>query len=155
MESFDFENPERFYKEYDFDDIEPFTLIIWHPTGLFKLIHNEQNTLLHELDMHQTHIWSSTTLYTKEVRTKREKWFENWLSHKPRLSPENMTRFHLSAGDGDQENDLVMSRWGILKTVSLTQISHISNSTHILYHDFVHATEDKMHLPHDESPGSF
>ncbi|MGB0178131.1 MAG: hypothetical protein ACPF9D_13265, partial [Owenweeksia sp.] len=147
LESFEFSDPRHFHNEYDFDGIEPFTLIIHHPKGLFKLVHNENETFLDELNGAEMHIWSSTTLYTEEVRNKREMWFAKWLESKPVLEPESITRFHLSAGDGDHENDLIMSRWGILKTVSLTQIAHGLKATDMVYKDFVHNSEDKVHLP--------
>ncbi|HBF20331.1 MAG TPA: hypothetical protein DDW81_09535, partial [Cryomorphaceae bacterium] len=146
LDSFNFRDPIDFQQEYDFRNIEPFTLIIKHKSGLFKVIHNEEETLLEKQDPHQPHIWSSTTLYTEEVRHKREVWFANWLKKKPELSPENITRFHLSAGDGDHENDLVMSRWGILKTVSLTQISGFTENTEMTYLNFVSDSRDQVQI---------
>ncbi len=147
LESFGYQNPLHFKDQYNFQDIEPFTLILHHPEGLFKLIHNENSTSLETLDDRKTHIWSSTTLYTREVREKRKKWFDSWLKKDPELSPENITRFHMSAGDGDQENDLIMSRWGILKTVSLTQVASSEGGVQMTYKDFVHNSEDRVHLP--------
>ena len=146
LESFDYDTPESFYHNYDFNNIEPFTLVIRTAEKLFCIIHNEHNTELIKPEVDRINIWSSTKLYTPEVRRKREIWFQNWLDKKPELSPEKIRNFHMSAGEGDSENDLIMSRWGILKTVSLTQITS-TNSYHLLhYNDFISQNEDVLHL---------
>ncbi len=137
IESFDFPTPDTFYQQYNFEGIEPFTLLIYSGSQLVQIIHNEDDTHLKMLDTASQYIWSSTTLYTKEVRDKRKKWFINWLSRKPLINPENTRNFHTSTGDGDTENDLIMSRWGILKTVSLTQVAVKENQAALYYNDMV------------------
>ncbi len=144
LESFEFGSVSEFHEEYDFSDIEPFTLLIKSNQEFCKITHDVDKTSLEFLDPATTHIWSSTTLYTKEVREKRKKWFEQWLSKKPDLNPDNIRAFHNSAGDGDTENDLVMSRWGILKTLSITQISIENHTASLVYQDFVQSSGDKV-----------
>jgi uncharacterized protein with NRDE domain len=146
LDNFKFPDQESFYKEYNLQDIEPFTLIVKDQHGLWKIVHNESDTLLHQLDENTTGIWSSTTLYTSEVRDKRERWFHSWLEQKPNLSPENIRHFHQSAGEGDSENDLIMSRWGILETVSITQIHAEPASASLLYQDLVRKSSDQVQL---------
>lgn len=146
LESFDFKNPNEFYKEYNFENIEPFTLLIRSGDGLFQITHDEDETSLKQHDPQQTNIWSSTTLYTKEVRQKREKWFEEWLAQKPELNPVNIQTFHNSAGEGDSENDLIMSRWGILQTLSITQIATTKSSALLTYRDFIQQSLDQQKL---------
>lgn len=144
LESFEYDTVHDFYKEYNFTGIEPFTLLIRSPKEFCKITHDEDETVIELLNPNVTHIWSSTTLYTKEVREKRKKWFEAWLAKKPALNPDNIRAFHNSAGDGDTENDLVMSRWGILKTLSITQVSIESESASLVYQDFVQRSGDKL-----------
>ncbi len=144
LESFDYKTVDEFYSSYNFKDIEPFTLLIKSRDEFCKITHDEDETRLAQLNPDTTHIWSSTTLYTKEVREKRRKWFEAWLSKNPELNPDNIRAFHYSAGDGDSENDLVMSRWGILKTLSITQISVRENEADLVYQDFVQSSEEKI-----------
>ena len=146
LESFEFDSPYDFYKEYDFSDIETFTLIVKSSESLSAIIHDEDSTVFREIDPTKPGIWSSTTLYTKEVRDKREKWFQNWLNTGPNFEADNVKRFHQSAGEGDSENDLIMSRWGILKTVSITQIANIEEQSQMRYWDFVGQAEDAIQL---------
>lgn len=146
LESFEYTNPINFKEEYDFNEIEPFTLLIRSADKLHKLVHNVDSTFIEELPVDNFGIWSSTTLYTKEVRDKRRAWFNKWLDSKPKFEKEIVRRFHLSAGDGDSENDLVMSRWGILKTVSLTQIGFANGITSLHYEDFVAQNTDELSL---------
>lgn len=146
LESFDFAHPKDFYSQYNFEDIEPFTLLIKHREGLFQITHDEDTTHLQEHDPSKTNIWSSTTLYTPEVRKKREQWFANWLAKSPELSPINIQTFHNSAGDGDSENDLIMSRWGILQTLSITQIASSQQTAELTYHDFMQNSIDQLQL---------
>ena len=144
LESFEFDSVSDFHNNYDFNGIEPFTLLVKSSDEFCKITHDEDETQLEILDPDTTHIWSSTTLYTKEVRDKRKLWFETWLAKKPNLNPDNIRAFHNSAGDGDTENDLVMSRWGILKTLSITQISVESHIANLVYQDFVQSSGDKL-----------
>ena len=146
LESFEYPDPNEFMDQYDFHDIEPFTLLIKHANGLFQITHDEDSTELLQHDTSKTNIWSSTTLYTPEVRQKRERWFSSWISKSPELSPTNVQAFHQSAGDGDSENDLVMSRWGILQTLSITQIASTTNSALLTYRDFIQNSLDKLQV---------
>ena len=146
LESFEFDDIEKFNQNYDFSDIEPFTLLIRTQTDLYCVVHNEANNQLTIVDPTQSHIWSSTTLYTKEVRSKREQWFNHWLQKDPEINEENIQGFHLNAGDGDGENDLIMSRRGILQTLSLTQISVAEQHATMLYHDIVNDRSDQINI---------
>jgi uncharacterized protein with NRDE domain len=146
LESFEYKSVTQFYDRYNFDDIEPFTLIIRSSSGLYKITHDVDETKLDELNSKETNIWSSTTLYTEEVRNKRQKWFESWLAQKPEFTPDNIRAFHNSAGDGDSENDLIMSRWGMLKTLSITQISVGQSKARLIYQDFMQTSGDIINV---------
>lgn len=146
LESFEFEALESFYEEYSFKGIEPFTLLIRSEKEFGKIVHNLNATHLEMLDPDKNQIWSSTTLYTKEVRDKRKGWFKDWLSKDPRLTPENVQRFHSNAGEGDTENDLVMSRWGFLRTLSITQITQGKSEAQLVYRDFIQESTDRLTL---------
>ena len=144
LESFEAETVEDFYLNYNFTDIEPFTLILKGENEFCALIHDEDSTHLKHFNPSEKLIWSSTTLYSSEVRQKRELWFENWISGDPGFTPENISKFHRSAGEGKEESDLIMSRWGILKTVSITQIIETQDSKKINYWDFIGNAQDSI-----------
>lgn len=154
LESFEYGSPKEFYDNYDFSDIETFTLIIKSGDSLSAIVQDEDGTAFKELNPKRPGIWSSTTLYTKSVRDKREQWFANWLKADPDFAPDAIKSFHQSAGEGDGENDLVMSRWGILKTVSISQIANFSKDSKMRYWDFVGEAEDQIELKvRNESEG--
>lgn len=146
LESFEASSIQEFYEGYNFKDIEPFTLILKGKGEFCSIIHDEDTTQIKHFDPSKKHIWSSTKLYSKEVRRKREIWFENWIQTKPKFNSQNVFDFHRSAGEGNQENDLVMSRWGILKTVSITQIVALSTFEKINYWDFVGKAQDSINF---------
>lgn len=143
---FEFPSAEAFAANYDFHQLEPFTLIIAEENKLYKLVHDADRTYMQELDASQRHIWSSTRLYTKEVRVKREHWFSTWLQNRQDFSAPAIRHFHLTGGEGDTANDFRMSRWGILKTVSLTQVVKTIEQTELYYQNFEAAHPDQKVL---------
>ncbi len=139
---FEYDSVQQFHEEYNLENIEPFTLVIRDKKGLWRITHNENETTLDEEDADSPNIWASTTLYTRKVRDKRKEWFTSWLRSTTAITPENIREFHRTAGDGDSENDLVMSRWGTLKTLSITQIAVTSKRAELVYEDFVQKSRD-------------
>lgn len=146
LDIFKYESVEAFYRIYSFNGLEPFTLVVRNTEGFWKITHDEEETTIEDLDHTEPHIWSSTTLYTKEVKAKRRKWFENWLANKPNLSPTGIRDFHKSAGEGGNENDLVMSRWGLLKTLSIAQISVSEEAAKLVYENFIAGSTDEQSI---------
>lgn len=146
LESFEAHSAEDFYANYNFENIEPFTLILKGNNEFCAIVHDEDSTQIKKFNSQEKHIWSSTKLYSSEVRRKREVWFENWLATNPEIVPQTISNFHRSAGEGSKENDLIMSRWGLLKTVSITQIVETLNTEQINYWDFVGEAQDSINF---------
>jgi len=126
VESFAFEHPQSFLEGYDFEDIEPFTLVKVVLASEKKQVHEirwDGHKLHHaEVSAKTPHIWSSVTLYDEQMRCKRQQWFDAWLAEKPDFSVESIRRFHLHGGEGDPTVDFRMTRSGGLQTISLTCI---------------------------------
>jgi uncharacterized protein with NRDE domain len=78
MDFFKFEETERFIKEYNFSNIEPFSLVIINGDSLDEFKWDGQKTHLINHDFRKPKIWSSVTLYTSQVIKLREKWFNEW-----------------------------------------------------------------------------
>jgi len=123
-------------KNFDFKDIEPFTII---------LVTWESNLKLHELvwDGNQSHfiekplkpiIWSSSLLYSEEIKRKRQIWFSEFLENQQIITTENLLNFHKTTGEGNNEIDLIMDR-GFVKTKSITQFSSESGVGIMRYED--------------------
>jgi hypothetical protein len=125
LDFYNFLNVNQFFNEYQFEGIEPFTLIIIESNN--SLIINEIRWTGTEkqyavYNNRKAHIWSSVTLYPHEIIQERETWFKDFMvqnDHNP--SQENVLRFHHFGGKGDERNDIKMNRDNALKTISITQ----------------------------------
>ena len=87
LDFYNYCEPEDFLNQYDFTDIEPFTLIMAYSCSdtetvlLYELKWDELKATLIKHDSSLPLIWSSTTLYTPEVILARKNWFKQ-MSHK-------------------------------------------------------------------------
>ena len=110
-------------ENYDFQDIEPFTVIIidWNNgLHLYELVWDEKQYHFMEKPL-APQIWSSSPLYSKELKEKRERWFEEFIANSPKQTDLQILDFHKAAGDGNKFSDLIMDR-GFVKTKSITQV---------------------------------
>ncbi|GAA4270737.1 NRDE family protein [Aquimarina gracilis] len=113
---------ENAIESYDCKGIEPFTIVAvnWKSNlRLFEFVWDGFQKHFKVLDK-KTHIWSSSTLYTKEMKSLRKNWFDTFES-KNVITSDSLLGFHKNAGIGDKDVDLQIDR-GFLKTISITQI---------------------------------
>lgn len=149
LDFFEQANAESFFQTYDFDGIEPFTMVIWQRGQLWELRWDEVKAHFTSLSPDAPHFWSSATLYPPTVQARRLSWFENWLATKPRFTRESIVSFHKTGGDGDIENDLVMNRQNIVQTVSITNVIYSpSTGFDMSYNDLLrtHTTQEVLPL---------
>lgn len=121
------------FKEYDLQDIEPFTMIIvdWHNGLIFyELLWNGDNRKITKLSLKE-HIWSSSPLYSEDMKQSRKKWFEQ-LKKTEGFSAKTLLDFHHNAGEGNKESDLIIDR-GFLKTQSISQVHNTSKELRFFY----------------------
>lgn len=116
------ERPVRYFHQIDLLQIEPFTLVILDNNNLYECRWDGNEKHYQQLKKHRPYIWSSVTLYNKEIIKKRQQWFANFLNNKPNPTQKDILEFHQFTGDGDSNNDLVMEREGIFSTVSITSM---------------------------------
>jgi uncharacterized protein with NRDE domain len=134
------------YGKVDLTGIEPFTIIIWSNNNLYECRWDGAQKHISKQDAALSHIWSSVTLYDEAVISKRNSWFHNWLKKQPAPSIDDIIQFHLSAGDGDANNDLRMNRDGKLLTVSVTAIEINEDKSIIKYLDLQDNTDVTQEL---------
>ncbi len=127
---------DAFSTEYDFCGIEPFTLLILEAGRVVELRWNGKRLFTHEKDPDRPHIWSSVTLYTRDVIEKREGWFRDWVRQNPIPSVADVRHFHQHAGDGDPQNSLRMNRQNTLLTLSLSSLVQHDDEAEFIYEDF-------------------
>lgn len=125
------------WKAIDLENIEPFTLVLFEKQKLYQLRWNEIGKSTTELDATQSHIWSSSTLYSKEIREKRAHWFYNFLDTKPKVNEEELFNFHRYTEAENTEHGLVINRNDLLKTLSITQTVIEKNKVAIHYTDLI------------------
>lgn len=121
------ENIDKAIKEINLIDIEPFTLVVVDWNGALKLIEFVwDGEVKHIKNLPQEkHIWSSSTLFTDEMKKMRENWFLDWQKHNP-IDKESILKFHHQAGIGDSNVDVVLKRKNV-GTVSITSVSKNGN----------------------------
>ena len=131
------ESPLEAWKTIDLNNIEPFTLVLFENQNLYQLRWNESEKSILELDTNQSHIWSSSTLYSKEIRGKRANWFSTFLDTQPEVNEEELFNFHRYTEEDNSEHGLVINRNDVLKTLSITQTVLEQNKITIQYSDLI------------------
>lgn len=132
-----FHSPIELWDTIDLENIEPFTLVLYQNQNLYQLRWNgtEKEKLI--LDISKNYIWSSTTLYPKEIREQRSKWFYNFLETKTEITETEMFNFHRYTEEKNTENGLVINRNDFLKTLSITQTVIDKNKVKMTYSDLI------------------
>lgn len=121
----------------DLFQIEPFTLVVFEYPNLHQLRWDGNHKSSVELDINQAYIWSSSTLYSAEVRDLRGLWFADFLAQNTEVTPADLLRFHHTTQENDTANGLVMQRSANLKTISITQLVVAANSAQLQHFDLV------------------
>lgn len=121
----------------DLTDIEPFTIVYFENNNLIQLQWNEIEKTNQVFDNEKPHIWSSSTLYSKEIRLQRENWFLNFMASKSNPSPEEILHFHQFTESENKEFGLQINRDNVLKTISITQCEVVNNSIKMNYLDLL------------------
>lgn len=125
------------WKGIGLQDIEPFTLVILEKQKLYQLRWDAMAKSTVELDAGQNHIWSSSTLYPKEIREGRSQWFFAFLAANPQAAAKEMLHFHRYTEEANKENGLVINRNNSLKTLSITQTIIEQDKIEIHYSDLI------------------
>ena len=120
------EDAEASIKNFNFEGIEPFTIILvdWkNDLRLFELVWDGDTPHFSEKPL-APYIWSSSLLYSEEMKQKRISWFSEFIFKNLSPSEAELLQFHKTAGEGNTETDFVMDR-GFIKTKSITQFSKL------------------------------
>lgn len=131
-------DPLAAWESYDFDGIEPFTLILYHREALYQLRWDAlcAEQLLVPIDEPQ--IWSSSPLYEADVRLWRQQEFHSCIGSRPLET--DIYDFHMRQ-DREEHRSIRINRGG-LKTLSVTQAIIQNGTVGIQYHDL---RDDRRH----------
>ena len=122
-EFFSYDNAETFIAQFDFDGIEPFTMIIVDQGVLYELKWDSTKLHIKKPERTQMHLWASSTLYDDELQHKRQQWFKEWKDKTMCMNQGCILSFHKNGGEGNPQSDVVMNYKDIVKTTSITSVT--------------------------------
>ncbi|PQJ71772.1 NRDE family protein [Polaribacter butkevichii] len=131
-----------YINNFDFTEIEPFTLILvdWkHQLETYELVWDGELKHFNKLPQ-KPKIWSSSTLYTEEVKEMRRQWFADWLLENKEFHQAKIVAFHQNEDLGNVEIAPKMKR-EFVETVSVTSVEKRSLEVKMDYLDFVNASK--------------
>ncbi len=126
-----------FIRDFNFNAIEPFTLILvdWNITlRTYELVWDGNQKHFRQL-LQEPQIWSSSTLYTEEMKQDRQDWFKNWLSKNKEYQQKDILAFHLQENLGTPQTSIKMKR-SFVETVSITSVKKAVSEVKMEYLDF-------------------
>lgn len=127
-----------FIDDFDFTDIEPFTLILvdWNAKlKTYELVWDGATKYFNKLAQ-EPKIWSSSTLYTGEMKQQRKEWFATWLLENKEYQQEKIIEFHQNENLVNKEISPKMKR-AFVETVSTTSIKKENHNVKVTYFDFL------------------
>lgn len=116
LDYFYFPDTLAFCRQYTFEGMEPFTLVIWDNGHLYDIRWDANTLHLNKRIPKQPHLWSSATLYDATMQQQRQTWFAEWLE-----TDKNLLDFHCRGCGKDPWYDIRMKRPEV-ETVSVTQV---------------------------------
>lgn len=140
LESFDGDDIEAFWSALDLSQVESFTLVAMDNDAdrtLYEMIWDEKQKYLTTKNPQDHHIWSSATLYSREVRADRKGWFEHWQAHRGFHSREDILDFHKHPHSPDSAANLIMKRDNGVRTLSISQIAVLDQKPVFDHHDLL------------------
>lgn len=123
------------WQTIDLKDIEPFTIVLFENNKLIQLQWDEIEKSKELINENEFHIWSSSTLYSKEIRAQRKNWFDNFLKSTCSPKANEILNFHQFTESENKEFGLQINRNNQLKTVSITQCLVTNSKIEMTYLD--------------------
>ena len=139
LDFFGWENADDFFRKYDLEGIEPFTLLTFQSGQVAEMRWDGHARHLKNLPPNAAHFWCSATLYPPEMQLRREQVFRDWLFLLKNIAPtqQRLLHLHRTGSVGDPENDFVMNRSGRVRTVSITQLVVKNDQAVLQYHNLL------------------
>nr|WP_320120122.1 NRDE family protein [uncultured Marinifilum sp.] len=128
-----------FILNYNFDRIEPFTIIIVRldlELKLEELRWDGSNFSYRNLNPQKPEIWSSCVLFDDEQQKLRQTKFSNWCNEND-FSQESVLKFHKRIGIDDLNELTLLNQENIVQTLSITQIRKVDKKLTMYYENFL------------------
>ena len=143
---FEYDDSITFLEDFDFTDIEPFTLIIKTIDVFLEFRWDGFTKHLRTLNQSSSYIWSSSTLYDSQIQEERELYFRNRLGQSNELNSQKIRNIHLDRTGLPVEYAFVMNRMNLVKTISQTQIIMDGDSLILDYLDLLTDDHNRIFL---------
>ena len=140
-------DPEKAFDELDLKDVENFTLVLYAPKRLISYVWDGETKHKEIKDPKSSHLWSSATLYSKNIRLEREKWFSQWLIGSKNFVQSDVIDFHKNTGKDDIANSLVMKRDNHLQTVSITSVQISAKTINLRHENLINEKISVIEMP--------
>ena len=137
LDVFRYDSLNQFLENYDFEGMEPFTMVLVDDNELYELRWDEKEKHIKALHFDRQYIWSSATLYTPQIQQMRAEWFNEWLHDRIDFGLEAIQDFHFNGGKKDTWNGFIMNRLNLVQTVSHTNIIRSDMELKLLYNDLI------------------
>jgi len=132
------EDAVSFIENFDFENIEPFTIVLvdWkEELKAYELVWTGEEKSFRVLDG-KPEIWSSSTLYTQEMKALRVEWYNEWLKERALITQENILEFHQSKKEEYPGFSFKMKR-DTVETVSVTSVKKEALNVDMQYVSFL------------------
>jgi len=134
---FEYSDFESFFKYYNFKQLEPFTLLVFENETIYELVLNENYIKVRDIANNRPFIYSSATLYSSEIRQKKQAEFYKWYKQNTNKELEDILIFHsINKYENYADKNLVQAN-EILKTVSTTSIYKKEENVLVNYFDHI------------------
>ena len=128
------DNPVETFDSIKLDQIEPFTLILFYEHQLWRSTWDGNRRHISRLDPSKAHIWSSSTLYDRQVQNRREINLRQWLRKETLPTTETVLSYHLS--EDLRYETCGANRMPNMRTVSVTLLVILRDGqSRVYYHD--------------------
>lgn len=147
LEAFKHKNVQDFFELVSLENVEPFTLIISdfnEKHNLFEFRWDEKEKHVKVLNTDKPQIWSSATLYSKEIQNRRAHSFKELLEKQGQPDRESILNFHSFSDPNNPINNIVIKRENGLQTVSITQIMFNYDRFSMHYYDLLNEEQSAI-----------
>jgi Transport and Golgi organisation 2 len=150
LDFFNYSDISKFCKQYDFSNIEPFTLLIAYcdiAIVLTEIKWDGAKLYIDNKDVSRPSIWSSVTLYDKAVISEREQWLSEYLKTLGTVIKQgDIVKFHRETNSDDKVNGVLIDRNNIYKTVSVSSVFKNANEHRFCYFDLIDNIENHFRV---------
>jgi hypothetical protein len=150
LDFFAYSDVSKFCKQYDFSNLEPFTLLIAYcdiSVVLTEVKWDGNSLFVANRDVSKPSIWSSVTLYDKTIISEREKWLSDYLKTLGDVIKQgDIVKFHRETNSDDKMNGVLIDRNNIYKTVSVSSVFKNANEHRFCYFDLMDNTENHFRV---------